>query len=521
MLTMPDGVIFYIGTLVLILVFSIISFLGGIHYRKKVSEKEIGSAETEATRIINDAIKSAETKKKELLLEAKEEIHKSRTEFERESKVQRNELQREERRIQQKEEQLDKKREAIDKKNESLTRKLSEVDAQKEEVRLVKKSQLEMLEKISGYTVEEAKQYLISNLESEVTHEKAMKLRELEAQFKDEADKRAREIIALAIQRCAADHASEVTVSVVPLPNDEMKGRIIGREGRNIRSIEQLTGVDLIIDDTPEAITLSSFDPVRREVARIALEKLITDGRIHPARIEEMVAKAQKEVNAVIKAEGERATFETGIHGLHPEIIRLLGRQKFRTSYGQNVLNHSIEVSLISGLIAEELGVDATLAKRAGLLHDLGKSIDHEVEGSHVTIGVDLAKKYKESPEVIHAIHAHHGDVEPQTVIACIVQAADAISASRPGARRENIENYVKRLEKLEEVTKSFPGVESCYAIQAGREVRIMVKPDEVSEDQMVLLTRDIAKKIEAELTYPGQIKVHVVRETKAVEYAK
>ena len=521
MLTMPDGVIFYIGTLVLILVFSIISFLGGIHYRKKVSEKEIGSAETEATRIINDAIKSAETKKKELLLEAKEEIHKSRTEFERESKVQRNELQREERRIQQKEEQLDKKREAIDKKNESLTRKLSEVDAQKEEVRLVKKSQLEMLEKISGYTVEEAKQYLISNLESEVTHEKAMKLRELEAQFKDEADKRAREIIALAIQRCAADHASEVTVSVVPLPNDEMKGRIIGREGRNIRSIEQLTGVDLIIDDTPEAITLSSFDPVRREVARIALEKLITDGRIHPARIEEMVAKAQKEVNAVIKSEGERATFETGIHGLHPEIIRLLGRQKFRTSYGQNVLNHSIEVSLISGLIAEELGVDATLAKRAGLLHDLGKSIDHEVEGSHVTIGVDLAKKYKESPEVIHAIHAHHGDVEPQTVIACIVQAADAISASRPGARRENIENYVKRLEKLEEVTKSFPGVESCYAIQAGREVRIMVKPDEVSEDQMVLLTRDIAKKIEAELTYPGQIKVHVVRETKAVEYAK
>ncbi len=521
MLTMPDGVIFYIGTLVLILVFSIISFLGGIHYRKKVSEKEIGSAETEATRIINDAIKSAETKKKELLLEAKEEIHKSRTEFERESKVQRNELQREERRIQQKEEQLDKKREAIDKKNESLTRKLSEVDAQKEEVRLVKKSQLEMLEKISGYTVEEAKQYLISNLESEVTHEKAMKLRELEAQFKDEADKRAREIIALAIQRCAADHASEVTVSVVPLPNDEMKGRIIGREGRNIRSIEQLTGVDLIIDDTPEAITLSSFDPVRREVARIALEKLITDGRIHPARIEEMVAKAQKEVNAVIKSEGERATFETGIHGLHPEIIRLLGRQKFRTSYGQNVLNHSIEVSLISGLIAEELGVDATLAKRAGLLHDLGKSIDHEVEGSHVTIGVDLAKKYKESPEVIHAIQAHHGDVEPQTVIACIVQAADAISASRPGARRENIENYVKRLEKLEEVTKSFPGVESCYAIQAGREVRIMVKPDEVSEDQMVLLTRDIAKKIEAELTYPGQIKVHVVRETKAVEYAK
>ena len=522
MLTMlPDNVIFYIGVFIVILVFSIISFLGGITYRKKVSEKEIGSAETEATRIINDAIKSAETKKKEVLLEAKEEIHKSRTEFERESKAQRAELQKQERRIQQKEEHLDKKTDAIEKKSENLNRKLAEVEAQKEEVKLIKKSQLEMLEKISGYTVEEAKQYLISNLESEVTHELAMKLRELEAQFKDESDKRAREIIALAIQRCAADHASEVTVSVVPLPNDEMKGRIIGREGRNIRSIEQLTGVDLIIDDTPEAITLSSFDPVRREVARIALEKLIVDGRIHPARIEEMVAKAQKEVNAVIKAEGERATFETGIHGLHPEIVRLLGRQKYRTSYGQNVLNHSIEVSLISGLIAEELGEDAVLAKRAGLLHDLGKSIDHEVEGSHVTIGVDLAKKYKESPEVIHAIHAHHGDVEAQTVIACIVQAADAISASRPGARRENIENYVKRLEKLEEVSKSFPGVDSCYAIQAGREIRIMVKPDEVSEDQMVLLTRDIAKKIESELTYPGQIKVHVVRETKAVEYAK
>ena len=521
MLTMPESVVFYIVSFAMILVFSIISFLGGIQYRKKVSEKEIGSAETEATRIINDAIKSAETKKKEVLLEAKEEIHKSRTEFERESKAQRAELQKQERRIQQKEEHLDKKTDAIEKKSETLNRKLQEVDVQKEEVQLIKKSQLEMLEKISGYTVEEAKQYLISNLESEVTHELAMKLRELEAQFKDESDKRAREIIALAIQRCAADHASEVTVSVVPLPNDEMKGRIIGREGRNIRSIEQLTGVDLIIDDTPEAITLSSFDPVRREVARIALEKLITDGRIHPARIEEMVAKAQKEVNAVIKAEGERATFETGIHGLHPEIVRLLGRQKYRTSYGQNVLNHSIEVSLISGLIAGELGEDVTLAKRAGLLHDLGKSIDHEVEGSHVTIGVDIAKKYKESNDVIHAIHAHHGDVEPQTVIACIVQAADAISASRPGARRENIENYVKRLEKLEEVSKSFPGVDSCYAIQAGREIRIMVKPEEVSEDQMVLLTRDIAKKIESELTYPGQIKVHVVRETKAVEYAK
>ena len=520
MLTMPD-VTFIIGAAAAALVLCVVAFFLGINYRKKISEKEIGSAEAEATRIINEAIKSAESRKKELLLEAKEEIHKARNEFDKETKAQRAELQKQERRIQQKEEHLDKKTDAIEKKNDSLTRKLAEVDTQKEEIRLLKKSQMEVLERISGYTAEEAKQYLISNLESEVTHEKAMKLRELETKFKDEADARARDIVALAIQRCAADRASEVTVSVVPLPNDEMKGRIIGREGRNIRSIEQLTGVDLIIDDTPEAITLSSFDPVRREVARVALEKLIADGRIHPARIEEMVAKAQKEVNAVIKSEGERATFETGIHGLHPELVKLLGRQKFRTSYGQNVLNHSIEVSLLSGLIAEELGVDATLAKRAGLLHDLGKSIDHEVEGSHVTIGVELAKKYKECPEIIHAIHAHHGDVEPQTVIACIVQAADAISASRPGARRENIENYVKRLEKLEEVTRSFPGIAGCYAIQAGREIRIMVKPEEVSEDQMILLARDIAKKIESELTYPGQIKVHLLRETKAVEYAK
>ena len=378
-----------------------------------------------------------------------------------------------------------------------------------------------MLEKISGYTVDEAKAYLISNVESEVTHEMAAKVREVEAQYKEEAEEKAREIIATAIQRCAADHASEITVSVVPLPNDEMKGRIIGREGRNIRSIETLTGCDLIIDDTPEAIALSSFDPVRREVARIALEKLIQDGRIHPARIEEMVAKAQREVNATIKAEGERAAFETNIHGLNPEIIKLLGRMKYRTSYGQNVLNHSIEVAHISGLLASELGVDVTTAKRAGLLHDLGKSIDHEVEGSHVSIGVDVARKYKESPEVLHAIEAHHGDVEPHTVIACLVQAADAISASRPGARRENIENYVKRLEKLEEVSRSFPGIAGCYAIQAGREIRVMVKPEEVSEDQMVLLARDIAKKIEDELTYPGQIKVHVLRETKAIEYAK
>ena len=507
--------------IILILVGLALGFGGGMIYRKRVGEREIGSAEEEAKRILNEAIKSAESKKREALVEAKEEIHKNRSEYEREVKERRAELSKQEHRLQQKEEHLDKKTDAIDRKNELLTKKISEVEAQQEEVQKLKASQMEELERISGYTAEEAKQLLIDSLASEVTHEQAVKVREIEAQFKEEADQRAREVIALAIQRCAADHASEVTVSVVSLPNDEMKGRIIGREGRNIRSIENLTGVDLIIDDTPEAITVSCFDPVRREVARLALEKLIADGRIHPARIEEMIAKAQKEVNATIKAEGERAVFETGVHGLHPELIKLLGRQKYRTSYGQNVLNHSMEVAHISGLIAAELGVDIATAKRAGLLHDIGKSIDHEVEGSHVTIGVDIAKKYKESPEVIHAIHAHHGDVEPQTVIACIVQAADAISASRPGARRENIENYVKRLEKLEEVSMSFPGIDSCYAIQAGREIRVMVKPDQVSEDQMTLLARDIAKKIEDELTYPGQIKVHVLRETKAVEYAK
>jgi len=518
---MPDSVWWYIGSIVVMLIVFFIAFLLGITYRKRVSEREISSAEEEAKRIINESIKSAESKKREALLEAKEEIHKSRLEYEREVKERRAELQKQERRLQQKEENLDKKTDALEKKTEALNQKYAEAEAHQEEIRLIKKSQLDMLEKISGFTVEEAKAYLISSLESEVTHEMAVKIKEIETRYKEEADERAREIIATAIQRCAADHASEVTVSVVPLPNDEMKGRIIGREGRNIRSIETLTGCDLIIDDTPEAITVSSFDPVRREVARLALEKLILDGRIHPARIEEMVAKAQKEVNATIKEEGERATFETNIHGLHPDLIKLLGRQKYRTSYGQNVLNHSIEVAHIAGLLAAELGVDITVAKRAGLLHDLGKSIDHEVEGSHVTIGVDIARKYRESEEVIHAIEAHHGDVEPHTVIACLVQAADTISAARPGARRENIESYVKRLEKLEELTRTFPGIAGCYAIQAGREIRIMVKPEEVSEDQMVLLSRDIAKKIEAELTYPGQIKVHVLRETKAIEYAR
>ena len=500
---------------------AIIFFLAGIRYRKKVAEKEIGSAEDEARRLVNDAIKAGENKKREMLVEAKEEIHKSRTESEKENKERRAELQKQERRLQQKEESLDKKMDSFERKEEDLRKKQQQIAATQEEVNLIKKSQLEMLEKLSGLSQEEAKNYLLQNIESEVRHESAMKIKEIEAQYKEDADKLAREIISIAIQRCAADHTAEATVSVVPLPNDEMKGRIIGREGRNIRTLETITGVDLIIDDTPEAITVSSFDPVRREIARLALEKLITDGRIHPTRIEDMVEKARREVDRVIKQEGERATFETGIHNLHPELIKLLGRQKYRTSYGQNVLNHSIEVAHIAGLLASELGVDVQLAKRAGLLHDLGKSVDHEMEGSHVQLGVELARKYKESPAVIHAIEAHHGDVEPRTIVACLVQAADAISAARPGARRENLENYIKRLETLEEITSSFPGVEKSYAIQAGREVRIMVKPEVVSEDQMVLLARDIAKKIEDELEYPGQIKVHLLRETKAVEYAK
>ena len=500
---------------------AIIFFLVGMNYRKRVAEKEIGSAEDEARRIINDAIKSGESKKREMLVEAKEEIHKSRAENERENKERRSELKKEERRLQQKEESLDKKLDSYERKEEDLRKKQQQITATQEEVNLIKKSQLEMLEKLSGLSQEDAKSYLLKNIESEVRHESAMKIKEIESQMKDESDKLAREIISIAIQRCAADHTAEATVSVVPLPNDEMKGRIIGREGRNIRTLETITGVDLIIDDTPEAITVSSFDPVRREVARLALEKLIADGRIHPTRIEDMVEKARREVDHVIKQEGERATFETGIHNLHPELVKLLGRQKYRTSYGQNVLNHSIEVAHVAGLLASELGVDVQLAKRAGLLHDLGKSVDHEMEGSHVQLGVELARKYKESPAVIHAIEAHHGDVEAKSVIACLVQAADAISASRPGARRENVENYIRRLEKLEELTGSYPGVEKAYAIQAGREVRIMVKPEEVTEDNMILLARDLAQKIESELEYPGQIKVNVIRETKAVEYAK
>ena len=496
-------------------------FAAGVLYRKKVAEKQIGSAEEEARRIINEAIKGGESKKREMLLEAKEEIHKSRSEYEQEVKERRAEVSKQERRLQQKEEALDKKINLHEKKEDELAKKIAAIDKKQEEVDSLKRSQMEVLEKISGLTQDEAKAYILKDVEDDVRHETAMKIKEIETQMKEEADQTAREIIATAIQRCAADHAAETTVSVVPLPNDEMKGRIIGREGRNIRTLETITGVDLIIDDTPEAITVSSFDPVRREVARLALEKLIADGRIHPTRIEDMVEKARREVDHTIKIEGERATFETGVHNLHPELIKLLGRQKYRTSYGQNVLNHSIEVAHIAGLMASELGVDVTLAKRAGLLHDLGKSVDHEMEGSHVQLGVELARKYKENPVVINAIEAHHGDVEPQTVIACLVQAADAISAARPGARRENVENYIRRLEKLEELTNSFPGVEKAYAIQAGREVRVMVKPEEVTEDNMILLAHDLAKKIESELEYPGQIKVNVIRETKAVEYAK
>ena len=493
----------------------------GYQRRKATAEREIGSAEEEARRIINEAIKSAESKKREATVEAKEEILKARTEFDKEVKDRRNELQRQENRLNQKEENLDRKTENMEKKEDALAAKTAQVERERAEVEEIKGRQLEQLEHISGLTVDEAKHYLIEKIQDEVTHEEALKIKEIQTRFKEEADTYAREQIALAIQRCAADHVAEATVSVVPLPNDEMKGRIIGREGRNIRTLETMTGVDLIIDDTPEAITVSCFDPVRREIARLALEKLILDGRIHPTHIEEMVEKAKREVDATIKAEGERAVFETNVHGLNPELIKLLGRQHYRTSYGQNVLSHSIEVSHLAGLLAAELGADVNMAKRAGLLHDLGKAIDHEVEGSHVQIGVELARKYKESEGVIHAIEAHHGDVEARTVVACLVQAADAISAARPGARRENVEYYIKRLEKLEELTSSFPGVEKAYAIQAGREVRIMVKPEQVSEDQMVILARDIAKKIEDELEYPGQIKVNLIRETKAIEYAK
>ena len=495
--------------------------VAGYQRRKAAAEREIGSAEEEARRIINDAIKSAESKKREATVEAKEEILKARGEFDKEVKDRRNEIQRQENRLNSKEENLDRKLENLERKEENVTARIAQLEREKVELDGLKNSQLELLERISGLTTEEAKRYLIEQLEDDVTHEQALKLKEIQARYKEEAETYAREQIALAIQRCAADHVAEATVSVVPLPNDEMKGRIIGREGRNIRTLETMTGVDLIIDDTPEAITVSCFDPVRREIARLALEKLILDGRIHPTRIEEMVEKAKREVDATIRTEGERAVFETNVHGLNPELVKLLGRQHYRTSFGQNVLNHSIEVAQLAGLLAAEIGVNVAEAKRAGLLHDLGKSIDHEVEGSHVQIGVELARKYRESENVIHAIEAHHGDVEARTIVACLVQAADAISAARPGARKENVEYYIKRLEKLEELTSSFAGVDKAYAIQAGREVRIMVNPEAIPEDRMVLLAREIAKKIEDELEYPGQIKVNLIRETKAIEYAK
>ena len=511
----------YIVAAVAAVVAFVIGFPIGIQYRKKVAEKEISSAEEEATRILNEAIKSSESKKREVLLEAKEEILKSRADYEKEVKERRADLQKQERRLQQKEENIDRKTDSIEKKEEALSQKHEALQREQDEIKLIKRSQTEMLERISGFTADQAKAYLIQQVESEVTHETAMKIKEIEARAKDEADQRAREIVATAIQRCAADHVAEITVSVVPLPNDEMKGRIIGREGRNIRTLETLTGADLIIDDTPEAITVSCFEPVRREVARLALEKLIADGRIHPTHIEEMVEKARREVDAVIRSEGERAVLETGVRGVHPELQKLLGRLHYRTSYGQNVLQHSIEVSHIAGMMAAELGADVAAAKRAGLLHDIGKAVDHEMEGTHIQLGVEFCRKYKEKEDIIHAIQAHHGDVECKTLVACLVQAADAVSAARPGARRENLENYIKRLEKLEEITSDYPGVEKSYAIQAGREVRVMVKPEQVSEDQMVILAHDLARRIESELEYPGQIKVHVLRETKVIEYAK
>ena len=511
----------YIVAAVAAVVAFVVGFPIGIQYRKKVAEKEISSAEEEATRILNEAIKSSESKKREVLLEAKEEILKSRADYEKEVKERRADLQKQDRRLQQKEENIDRKTDSIEKKEEALSQKHEALQREQDEIKLIKRSQTEMLERISGFTADQAKAYLIQQVESEVTHETAMKIKEIEARAKDEADQRAREIVATAIQRCAADHVAEITVSVVPLPNDEMKGRIIGREGRNIRTLETLTGADLIIDDTPEAITVSCFEPVRREVARLALEKLIADGRIHPTHIEEMVEKARREVDAVIRSEGERAVLETGVRGVHPELQKLLGRLHYRTSYGQNVLQHSIEVSHIAGMMAAELGADVAAAKRAGLLHDIGKAVDHEMEGTHIQLGVEFCRKYKEKEDIIHAIQAHHGDVECKTLVACLVQAADAVSAARPGARRENLENYIKRLEKLEEITSDYPGVEKSYAIQAGREVRVMVKPEQVSEDQMVILAHDLARRIESELEYPGQIKVHVLRETKVVEYAK
>ncbi len=493
----------------------------GFLVRKNHSEKAIGSAESEAKRIMDESIKDAETKKKEILIEAKEESHKLRNEIERETKERRAELQKTEKRLFKKEETLDAKSLNIEKKDETLQKKIKEVELKQVRLAAIHEKQNEELERISGLTADEAKSILIDNIKSEAEQAAAIIYKEIEREAKENAEKKARELITYAVQKCSADHVAETTVSVVGLPNDEMKGRIIGREGRNIRALETLTGIDLIIDDTPEAVVISGFDPVRREVARLALEKLIFDGRIHPARIEEMVEKSKKEIEQKMKEDGEQATFETSVHGIHPELIKLLGRLRFRTSYGQNVLKHSIEVSHLAGIMAAELGADVKIAKRAGLLHDIGKAVDHEMEGSHVSIGEDLARKYKENKAILHAIAAHHNDVEPQTIEAILVQAADAISAARPGARRETLETYIKRLQKLEEISNSFEGVDKSFAIQAGREIRIMVKPEVINDNSMILVARDIVKRIEDELEYPGQIKVNVIRETKAIEYAK
>ena len=492
-----------------------------VAYRKNIAEAKVGKAEDKAREIIDEALKSAEAKKRETLLEAKEEALKTKNEIDKEVKDRRNELQRMEKRLLSREENLDRKSEAIEKKEAALNKRENELNAIKSEIADLEAKRTQELERISGLTSEQAKEYLLKTVEDEVKHETAVMIKELETRAKEEADKKAKDYVVTAIQKCAADHVSETTISLVQLPNDEMKGRIIGREGRNIRTLETMTGVDLIIDDTPEAVILSSFDPVRREVARIALEKLIIDGRIHPARIEEMVEKAQREVETMMKEEGEAATLEVGVHGIHPELVRLLGKMKFRTSYGQNALKHSVEVAQLSGLLAGELGLDVRLAKRAGLLHDIGKSIDHEMEGSHVSIGVDLCRKYKESATVINAVESHHGDVEPQSLIACIVQAADTISAARPGARRETLETYTTRLKSLEDIANGFKGVDKTFAIQAGREIRVMVVPEQISDADMVLLARDISKQIEDELEYPGQIKVNLIRESRVTDYAK
>lgn len=518
---MSDEAIKYVIFAVILVVAILVTWFLAIAYRKNVAEAKLGKAEDKAREIIDEALKAAEAKKRETLLEAKEEAMKTKNEIDKEVKDRRNELQRMEKRVLSREENLDRKTEAVEKKEASLSRKEAELTKLKQEVSDLEAKRTQELERISGLTSEQAKEYLLKTVEDEVKHETAVMIKELETRAKEEADKKAKDYVVTAIQKCAVDHVSETTISLVQLPNDEMKGRIIGREGRNIRTLETMTGVDLIIDDTPEAVILSGFDPIRREVARIALEKLIVDGRIHPARIEEMVEKAQKEVETMIREEGEAATLEVGVHGIHPELVRLLGRMKFRTSYGQNALKHSIEVAQLSGLLAAEIGVDVRTAKRAGLLHDIGKSVDHDMEGSHIQIGVDLCRKYKESPIIINAVEAHHGDVEPESLIACIVQAADTISAARPGARRETLDTYTNRLKQLEDISNGFKGVEKSFAIQAGREIRIMVVPEQISDADMVLLARNIAKQIESELEYPGQIKVNVIRESRVTDFAK